>query len=203
MLFGLKQAANAQGGEVGLAGGGSFYLDQTVTAEGGEAKAGFDPGFAVSGWIGHNMYKYLGGEIRYMFEQQGMKLNGPGGSASFSGRSHALHYNFLIHTAPNDAKVRPFVAVGGGIKGYQGTGTEVVAQPSQEFALLSKTNDWKGLIVFGGGVKFAVSDNVSFRVEVYDYFSQTPTKVIAPAPGASIGSWFHNFVPMVGVSIRF
>ena len=203
LFFGATQAANAQGGEVGFAGGGSFYINQTVKAEAGEIKAGFEPGFAVSAWGGHNMHRYVGGEVRYMFQQQDMKLDGSGEKVTFSGRSHAVHYNVLIHTASTDSNVRPFFAVGGGIKGFQGTGTESVDQPLQEFALLSKTTEWKPLIVFGGGVKFAVSESVLLRVEVYNYMSQTPKKVIAPAPGASIGSWFHNLVPMFGLSIQF
>lgn len=202
-LFGATLTANAQGGDVGFAGGGSFYINQTVTSPAGEATAGFQPGFAVSAWGGHNTHDYVGGEVRYLFQQQDMKLEGSGEKVTFGGRTHAIHYNLLIHAAPRDSNVRPFFAVGGGIKGFQGTGTESADQPLQEIAILSRTTEWKPLIVFGGGVKFAISDNVDLRVEVYDYMSQTPKKVIAPAPGASIGSWFHNFVPMFGVSFRF
>ena len=202
-LFGTVQVANAQGGDIGFAGGGSFYLNQTVTSEAGEAKAGFEPGFAASAWGGHSVYNYLGGEIRYMYQQQDMKLEGGGAKTLFSGRTHAIHYNFLVHATRKGSSVRPFFAVGGGIKGFYGTGTESADQPLQEFAILTRTSDWKPLVVFGGGVKFAVSDRVQLRVEIYDYFSQTPKNVITPAPGASIGSWFHNFVPMFGISFTF
>ena len=195
--------AYGEGGEVGFGGGGSFYSERTATSPAGDGKVGFDNGFAVSGWVGHNMYQYLGGEIRYMYQQNDLKLDAGSGSAKFSGRTQAVNYNFHIHTAPKDSKVRPFLAVGGGLKGYAGTGTEIPNQPGADIVLLTKTTEWKGVIVFGGGIKYAVSDHVALRVEVYDYFSQVPTKVITPAPGGDLGGWFHNLVPSFGVSFTF
>jgi len=42
------------------------------------------------------------------------------------------------------------------------------------------------LITFGGGIKYAVAPRFLLRIEVRDYFSRFPTKVIAPAPGAHL-----------------
>lgn len=36
-----------------------------------------------------------------------------------------------------------------------------------------------------------------------DDFSQFPTKVIAPAPGAHLSGWLHDLVRMVGVTFVF
>jgi hypothetical protein len=191
------------GGDAGFGGGGSFYLDRTFTASAGTAEVGFEPGFAASGWVGQNIGQVIGGELRYTFERNTMRLESGAEKYTFSGRSHAIYYDLLFHAAPTDAKVRPFVAVGGGVKGFQGTGAEVADQPGQEIVILTKTNDWKGLVVFGGGVKFAFSDRMQFRVEFYDFFSQAPDKVIAPGPGAESGGWLHNLVPSVGVSFTF
>lgn len=203
-LSGAWNLAYGQGGEAGFAGGGSFYLNRTVSAPAGEAKVGFGPGFVASAWIGHNNHRYVGGEVRYTFGWNDMKLEAPGASKyTFGGRSHAFYYSLHLHTAPTESKVRPFFAAGGGVKGFQGTGTEVPDQPGQDIIILTKTSEWKPLIVFGGGIKIAVSDGMQFRVEVYDHFTQAPTNVVAPAPGVDFGGWFHNFTPQVGISFTF
>jgi hypothetical protein len=41
------------------------------------------------------------------------------------------------------------------------------------------------------------------RVEVRDYFSSFPTKVIAPAPGAHLSGWLNDIVPMVSITFLF
>jgi hypothetical protein len=159
-------------------------------------------GFSAAVWGGHN-HRYLGGEIRYLYEQNRLRVASGPAKATFSGRSHAIHYSLLLHARPAGSKTRPFVAAGGGVKGYQGTGTEVLYQPLQEYALLTRTAEWKGLLVFGGGVKFALSPRIGLRAEVYDYLTPFPEKVIAPAPGAAIGGWVHNVVPGFGLAFTF
>jgi hypothetical protein len=198
-----QRCAFGEGGEIGFGGGGSIYTEATVTAPGGEAKAGFDNSFAGGAWAGHDMYRYLGGEIHYVYQQNGLKLSAGGTKVAFSGRSHAIHYDVLIHTSPTGSKVRPFIAVGGGIKGYFGTGAEAVTQPLQEYAILSKTSEWKPLVSVAGGVKIALGAKVNLRIEFRDYMTQVPTAVIAPVPGAELGGWIHNFVPMFGLAFTF
>lgn len=189
--------------EAGFGGGGSLYTEKTVTSPAGDAQTGLKPGFTVSGWVAQDLYRYVGGELRYSYQMNDLKLTGAGPEYTFGSRAHSIHYNFLVHTAPAGEKVRAFVAVGGGLKGYQGTGDEIPNQPAQDIVLLSKTSEWKGLVVFGGGLKYAVSDGVVIRVEVYDYFTQTPTAVLQPAPGAQLGGWIHNIVPSFGIGFRF
>jgi hypothetical protein len=188
--------------EFGFSGGGSLAAANTVQAPFGQASAGFEHGFSAGVWGGHN-HRYLGGEIRYVYEQDRLRVASGGTLAAFSGRSHAIHYSLLVHTRPAGSKTRPFLAAGGGVKGYQGTGTEVLYQPLQEYALLTRTSEWKGLLVFGGGVKFALSPRLQLRAEVYDYLTPFPDKVIAPAPGAAIGGWVHSLVPAFGFGLTF
>ncbi|MBL8223281.1 MAG: hypothetical protein JNL62_28865, partial [Bryobacterales bacterium] len=57
--------------------------------------------------------------------------------------------------------------------------------------------------VFGAGVKIKVGEKSSLRVEVKDYVSPIPTKIITPNRGAELSGWIHNFVPMVGISYIF
>jgi len=200
LLTSVSTAALAQKGEAGAGGGGSFYTKKSVTAPAGSADTGFEQGFAAGAWIGHNSSKYIGGEIRYLFEQNDLKLSSGGTKVAFAGRSHAIHYDLLIHGSPTGSKVRPYIAVGGGVKGYYGTGREQALQPLVQFAALTHTREWKGLATFGGGVKLQAGSHIVVRVDFRDYLTPFPKEVIAPARGGKISGWLHNFVPMVGIS---
>jgi len=144
-----------------------------------------------------------GGEFRYTFRDGDLRLKTGGQEASMEGRSHALHYDVLIHAAPKEAKIRPFGAVGAGIKVYQGIGKEASFQPLSSFALLTKTDQVEPLISFGGGVKFLVSSHAQVRLDVRDYVTPTPDRLFAPRAGGKIQGWLHDFVPLVGVSFVF
>jgi hypothetical protein len=94
-------------------------------------------------------------------------------------------------------------APGGGLSVFQGVGTESSYQPLSSFALLTKTSQWVPMATFGGGIKYAIGRRVLLRIEVRDYFSRFPTKVIAPAPGSHLAGWLHDVVPMAGISVVF
>lgn len=195
--------ALAQKYEFNIAGGGSFYQSKTVTNPKGAANAGFSSGYAVSAAIGQNMYKHVGGEFRYTYLQNDLKLTGGGLSAAFGAQAHALHYDLLVHSTATGSKVRPYLAAGGGIKIYRGTGTEVVNQPLGNIALLTKTQDLQGLISVGGGVKFALSEKLMFRIDVHDYITPFPKKVITPNVNSSVSGWLNNIVPTAGIVFTF
>ena len=48
-----------------------------------------------------------------------------------------------------------------------------------------------------------MSDSVYLRLEIRDYITPFPKQVVAPAPGAKLKGWLHDFVPMVGIGVRF
>jgi hypothetical protein len=192
--------ALAQKWEIGAGVGGDFYTSQTVSNPLGNADASLAKGVAVSGWLGNNTGQVLGGEMRYDFEKADLKLSGQGTSASFGGHTQAFHYDFLFHLAPPEAAVRPFVAAGGGVKVYSGTGTESEVQPLSSAAFLTKTNQIEGLISVGGGLKWTVGQNSLLRLEVHDYLTPFPKNVIAPAAGSKVGGWLQDFVVSVGFS---
>ena len=79
--------------------------------------------------LGHNMYNHVGGEIRYTFLYNNMKIESGSAKATFGSQAHVFHYDFLIHATPTDAGVRPYVAIGAGVKQYRGTGDEQVPSP--------------------------------------------------------------------------
>ena len=51
-----------------------------------------------------------------------LRVQSGGEEATFSGQSNIVHFDLLFHSQPRGSKVRPFFAVGGGLKTFQGTG---------------------------------------------------------------------------------
>jgi Outer membrane protein beta-barrel domain len=195
--------AFAQKYEFGVQGGVSFYDNKTVTNPRGSADAGFKLGYAAGFTIGHNMYQHIGGEIRYTFLQNEMKLNSGSTEATFGSQAHAIHYDFLIHAKGLNSPVRPYVAFGGGIKYYRGTGAEQAFQPLSNIAILTKTSDTKGLASVGGGVKLKMTDKTWLRLDVHDYLTPFPKNIIAPNSGSSVGGWMNNIVGTGGITFTF
>jgi hypothetical protein len=196
-------AALAQKWEVGLAGGGSFYTSQTVQNPAGNGSAGLSDGFGVSAWLGNNTTNVIGGELRYDYEHSDLHLSSGGSSVSFGAQTNAVHYDFLLHFAPSESRVRHFVAAGAGVKLFTGTGTEQAFQPLSNLALLTKTSQLEPVISVGGGMKFTLSKAATLRLEVHDYLSPFPTNIIAPAPGSKLGGWLSDFVVSAGLSFSF
>jgi len=199
-LAATAPVALAQSWEVGFAGGGSFYTSQTVQNPAGNGSAGLATGFGASAWLGNNLSNLLGGELRYDYEHSDLHLSSAGTSVNFGGMTNAIHYDVLMHFAPSEAPVRPFIAAGAGAKFFSGTGTEQPYQPLSNLALLTKTQQFEPVVSVGGGLKIALSKSATLRLEVHDYLSPFPTSVIAPAPGSKIGGWLQDFVVSAGVS---
>lgn len=200
----LLPAAFSQEWEVGGGAGGSFYINRTVTgAPSGDAKAGFDTGFTASAYASQAMGRWLMGEIVYQFQRQDLRAEQGSVTDTFSGRSHAITYDFVVHLKQRDSKVRPYFFFGGGVKGYQGVGSGRDFPPLGDVVALTPTTEWKGLMTFGGGVKYYVTNHVVLRVEVRDNFSQFPKKVVAPIPPGQVGSWIHDIVPLFMIAYSF
>lgn len=202
-LTALASAAFAQKWEVGAAGGGSFFTSETVTNPAGNAQAGFSPGFVASGWLANNVNNVLGGELRYDFETADLKLSSNGTNVGFGGRTNAIHYDFLIHFAPSESHVRPFIEGGAGVKMFSGTGTEQIYQPLSNIALLTKTNQIEPVISVGGGLKFSLTQSTWLRLEAHDFLTPFPNSVIAPALGSKVGGLLSDFVLSAGLSVAF
>lgn len=204
LCLALAGAGMAQQWEVGAGGGVAVYKNATVKNATREGDAGFKPGPAFSAFATQNMYDWLGGEIRYTFQLSDMKVSSGGSEATFSGQSHAFHYDLLFYGAGRAAAIRPYLIAGGGGKYYRGTGKEsAAAPPNADLAILTKTSQIEPLIVFGGGVRVKAGRNTFFRLEARDYLSPIPKDVIAPVPGASMSRWVHAFTPMLSLSFGF
>src|SRR3954447_20441291 len=195
--------AFAQQWEIGGNVGGSFVPTVAVTGPTGSADTGVQTGISAGAWLGQTISRRIGGEIRYNFMQSNPKLASGGKSATFSGDTHAVYYDLLIHTARKESRAELFGAIGGGMKIFRGTGKEAAFQPLSEFAYLTKTTQVKPMLSAGGGVKFRLSPHMTLRTEVRDFLTPFPKDVITPAPGVKIGSLLHNIVPMVGISYAY
>jgi Outer membrane protein beta-barrel domain len=193
---------SAQSFEVGLIGGGSFHFDKSVTGR-SAGKAGFKPAMVVGGTLTHNTAGRWGGEARYQFQKTDLRTSAGGQTATFAGQSHLAHYDVLLYSNSREDSVRPFVAFGGGLRGYRGTGTERAVQPLSNVAILSKVQQWQPMLSFGAGVKWRVGNRLMMRAEVRDFVTPFPKDVIVPSPGNKIGGWIHDFTPMFGVSYLF
>ena len=197
-------AAFAQKWEVGFGAGGSFLTSETITNPAGNADATRDPGLALSAWLDNNIGSGLfGGELRYDHENGDLKLSSGGTSTRFASQSNAVHYDFLYNFTSSESAVRPFVAAGGGVKWYSGTGTEQVYQPLSNIAVFSDVRDLRPLVSVGAGVKFNIAKSMLMRLEVHDYLTPFPSTLIAPMTGSSVSGWIQDFVVSAGLSFGF
>lgn len=192
--------AMAQSWEVGAAVGGGFYTSQTVSSSTGSASAKLATGLAGGVWLGNNLKGHWSGELRYEYQMGDLQLTSGGQSASFGAHTQQFHYDVIWHATPTESRIRPYVSAGAGVKLYQGTGAQVAYQPLSNYALLTQQQDLTPLVSAGGGVKFQISQHVQLRLDVHDYLTPFPNKVITPNVGMKVGGWLQDIVPMIGIS---
>ena len=193
----------AQQWEFGGVGGAGFLSNVNVSSPLGSAKAGFAPGGAFGAFFGQSLGTHFAGEVRYEFLQSNLQLSSGGSTAHFSGMAHAVHYDLIWHTNRKESPVQFFAAVGGGMKIFQGTGTEAAYQPLMQYGYFTKTRVVKPMASVGGGIIYRMTPRIYLRTEFRDFITMFPTELIAPAPNAKYGSVLHNFVPMVGMDYVF
>lgn len=196
-------ASLAQNWEVGGMAGGGFATGVTASNPIGNATAGLADGPAAAALLGQTLSSRVSGEIRYAIDFSDLRLSSTQQSATFKGRTHSIHYDILFNLRTREARVRPFVLGGGGMRDFRGVGAESPYQPLSSIALLTKTSQWTPVVTFGAGVKYAIAPRICLRIEVRDYFSRFPTGVIAPAPNTHLSGWLHDLVPMAGLTFVF
>ncbi len=192
----------AQTWEVGASGGYGMFRDVKVTNGSQTGLAGFASGIAFGGVFGNQITERFGGEVRYTYRADDLRVKSGGTTATLGGHSQAIHYDLMIHATPRESPVRPFLAAGAGVKLYRGTGAEAAFQPLSNLVVLSHTNESQPLISAGGGVKFRMSRRSLFRIDFRDYATPTPTSLLA-SPRGKLGGWIHDFVLLVGISSVF
>jgi hypothetical protein len=193
----------AQKWEVGGGVGGGFFPSVDVTNGSRSASAKIQTNLIGSAWLSNNGLGKWGGELRYDYQVGDLQLSQGGTQASFAARSQSVHYDILWHFTSTEATVRPFVAVGGGVRFYNGTGNEVVFQPLSNFALLTKDQDLTALASVGAGIKVKIAPRLQLRVELHDYITPFPKQVITPNVGSKVGAILQDIVPSAGLGYLF
>jgi len=196
-------AVLAQNWEVGGMAGGGFTNSLTASTALASANTGFANGPVVGAVLGQTLSPRVSGQLRYTIDFSSLRVSDANQSATFKGQTHSIDYNILVSVRSREARLRPFISAGGGMRDFRGVGSQSPYQPLGDIVLLTKTSQWKPALTFGAGIRCAISARVSLQLEVRDYFSQFPTQVIAPAPGARLSGWLHDLVPMAGLMFVF
>ena len=189
--------------EVGADGGYGAFRDVSVSAGTATGTTGFSSGYTFGALLGSQFNRLAGGEIRYTYQADDLRVSLGSAEVKAKARSQALHYDVLIHATSMDSPVRPFLAAGAGVKFYQGTGAEPAFQPLSNLVVLSHTTEAQPLVSVGGGVKFRVSKRALVRVDFRDYATPLPTNLLAVPGNRRLRGWIHDFVFLVGVSTTF
>jgi hypothetical protein len=199
-LAGLAASCFGQQWEFGGMGGAGFLSNVNVSSAAASATAGFSTGGAVGAFVGQNLYPHWTGELHYMYLQNDLHIQSGGTNATFAGNAHVVHYDVLYHTNRKGSKMQAFVAAGGGLKIFDGTGAPQAYQPNSQFGYMTQTRQLKPMVDAGAGLRFELRPGLYLRTEFRDYITPFPKQVIAPAPGAKYGSILNDIVPTVGVS---
>lgn len=195
--------AQAQPWEIGVLGGFAYTAGMKAERGSLEATPDLKPSVIFGVTAGHNTYKRLGGEINYLYRMTDARLKSGGTTASFSSNVHLLTFDLPYYFADREAKVRPYIIFGGGMKLLRGSGIERANQPLGNIAVFAATKELLPVADVGFGVKVKAGKFGQVRFEARDYLSPAPNEVIAPFPGGKIKGVWNDFVVLAGYSFRF
>jgi opacity protein-like surface antigen len=193
----------AQTYEFGGDAGYGLYRGGSVYSSTGTATAGILNRFAAGAVFGEDLYDYVSGEVRYLYQDGHPYLRYNGVRTDIQGQSHTIAYDMLFHFKPRQSKLRPFVAAGAGGKDFVIAGPAPFPQPFPGIATLNNVNQWKFVVSLGGGVKYQVQTHVLLRLDFRDYITTFPSDEISPAVHNTARGVFEQFTPLVGVSYLF
>jgi hypothetical protein len=194
-----QEQQNELSGTIGY----GLYRHATVFSSDGTATAGVRNRFVAGVVHTENLYDYLSGEIRYLYQDGNPYVKSGGVLAQVQGQSHAFNYDLLFHVRPRKARIRPYMAAGLGAKDYVTTGPEPFPQPFPNVATITNQDQWRLLYSVGFGVKYEWGRYVVLRFDFRDYLTAFPKQVIVPAPHGTDRGIFEQFTPMFGVGYRF
>lgn len=204
LTLALSSPLFAEGGyEIGALGGFTSYRKVKVSNPERSGKVGPREGPAGGFLLGQSIGDRWGGEFRYVYFRNNIRLESSGTSADFESESHAVHYDVLYYLTSQEARVRPYAAVGVGLRVYGGTGTEQAFQPLSDLALLTKASQTVIAGDVGGGVKVRVGSSGLFRVEFRGYVTPVPDKIITESIDSNISGVLWHWAPFFGFSWTF
>jgi hypothetical protein len=193
----------AQEWEFGAAGGYGWYVNPSIVSAARSVESGFASKGVMGVVFGQNLYEYIGGEIRWLYQFGGPILKSQGVETSSTGYSNLITYDVLFHIANREAKLRPYVSGGAGVKVYTDSQRRSVGRPFLDSAVLVSRSQAVAAISAGGGLKYKVSRDIMLRVDFRTYFTPCPDQILRPIGASYIRGWMYNFVPLGGVSFVF
>ncbi len=202
VLLSVSTAAFAQNWEAGFSGGYALSRQTTVASGVVSAKTGVDDGWAAGAYVANDMYRFIGGELRYTFQKENLMYNAGASKTTLRAVSHAVHYDVLFHLTPKESDVRPFLALGAGVKDYRSSATQVFP-PGNPLVIPVVGSELKPMLSGGFGVKFRFSSRAVFRIEARDYATPYPNTLLVPAFGVRAGGWIHDFGGRAGLGVSF
>jgi hypothetical protein len=195
----LAQTTYEFGGDAGY----GLYRGGSVYSPGGDASAGILNRFAAGAVLGQDIYNYVSGEIRYLYQDGHPYLDYKGVRTDIQGQSHTLTYDMLFHFKPRESRWRPFLAAGAGGKDDVIAGPAPFPQPIPGIATLNNVDQWKFVVSVGGGIKYQVQTHVLLRLDFRDYINTFPSAEITPAAHNTARGVFEQFTPLFGLSYLF
>ena len=199
----LAAAAPAQTYEIGAAVGNGSYHDGTITTSSASAQAGMGNAIAPSVVACDDMYEHVSGEFRYLY-QGGQPFVSQGAvKGAMAGRSHTFVYDGLVQLRGRQHRIRPYFAIGAGVKGYVTPGPAPSPEPLPKVAALLAKSQWTLVGSVGAGIKVKVQEHIVLRFDIRDYVTEFPKRQIAPAAGATVSGLLQQITPMGGVSLVF
>lgn len=200
----LVSVSRAQNWEIGGSVGYGAYRSGTVFGGNGQtATAQVLNRFTAGAVVGEQTSEYISGELRWTYQDGHVVLTSRAVREEIVAQSHALTYDVLFHLKARDRRLRPFIAAGGGVKGYIANGPPPLQNPLSGVASLVARDEWKPVLDIGGGIKYRAAKNVLLRLDFRDYISTFPKRQIVPAPNSTARGIFQQFTPMFGVSYMF
>ena len=133
-------AACAQQWEVGAVGGAGFLNTVPVSSPGrlGHGRIRRRRRWRRLLWTEPLLQPEWRDPLRLLREH--LKLSSGGTSASFTGIAHALHYDLIWHTRRKNSPTQYYLAVGGGMKLFQGLGSPEAYQPLMQFGYFTRAH---------------------------------------------------------------
>jgi hypothetical protein len=193
----------AQEWELGAAGGYGWYSNPSIISPAGSIQSGFAPKGAIGVVFGQNMYEHIGGEVRYLFQFGGPRLQSQGTDVSATGYSNLVTYDLLFHLTNRESRFRPYVAGGAGVKVYTGGELRFASPPFPGSAVLVPNNQVEAAISVGAGLKYRVARHALLRLDFRTYMTPFPNEILRPTGISQVHGWIYNFVPLGGISYTF
>ncbi len=186
--------------EIGASVGYGWYRGGSIYGAGEDIQAGIRNRFAAGAVVGEDLYQYISGEVRWLYQDGHPFIQGPGFKSDIQGNSNTFTYDALFYARPKRKRLRPFVAAGAGAKYYVIAGPAPIVQPVPGIVTLTTQDQWKFVADVGGGVKFLLRPHVLLRLDFRDYLTSFPRRQILPAPGDTARGIFEQFTVLFGVS---